>query len=490
MSKVRVYEVAKELGLENKVVIELCAQLGISGKGSHSSSLSDDEADKIRRSIIRKAVSGKAGTVREIENDEGKMTERRVGNVIRRRKKDAEDEVVSTEPEQRIDLSAERKEISFNDNTPDLKAEKNTRNEALARANALFRSKDEEEAEVVGEIVEEQEADSSEVEQEEVVAQAVAEVVVKEADSRMVSMEDGISSGPKILGKIDLSQNNFSSPRSRPKAAVPAPAVVVDDDSKGKNKSKFGKKKTSAPEDDFTGKKLEKKKRYQVLRKDDLLDYDVDNEGRRSRKDKRKKKPAKNADGEVIETKAAKKIVKIAGEISVGELAKAMSLRAGEVIKKLMELGTMATINQLVDFDTATLIAQEFSFTTVKTGLQEEEIIAEITKADVQADLEYRPPVVTVMGHVDHGKTSLLDAIRKTSVTEREAGGITQHIGAYNVKLPNGGSVTFLDTPGHEAFTEMRGRGANATDILVFGVSFKQKTLPTILNVFNTVVAR
>ncbi|MGI5824751.1 MAG: translation initiation factor IF-2 N-terminal domain-containing protein, partial [Bacillota bacterium] len=156
------------------------------------------------------------------------------------------------------------------------------------------------------------------------------------------------------------------------------------------------------------------------------------------------------------------KKIMIGETISVQELAKNMSKTASEVIKKLFEMGIMATINQELDSDTAILLADEFGITVEVKQEKIDEILFD--DDDNPRDLKGRPPVVTVMGHVDHGKTSLLDVIRKTSVTSTEAGGITQHIGAYQVEI-DGKKITFLDTPGHEAFTSMRARGAQVTDI-------------------------
>lgn len=186
----------------------------------------------------------------------------------------------------------------------------------------------------------------------------------------------------------------------------------------------------------------------------------------RGRKKKGKKAIGKKT--EITTPKAIKRIIKISEFISVGELAKRMGIKTSEIIKKLIQLGTMATVNQSLDVDTATLIATDFGYEVEKVAIEMEVVLEE--KEIKDEDLRPRPPVVTIMGHVDHGKTTLLDTIRRTDVTEGESGGITQHIGAYDVKLDNG-DVVFLDTPGHEAFTSMRARGAKVTDLVVLVVA-------------------
>ncbi|MBU3805899.1 MAG: translation initiation factor IF-2 [Candidatus Fournierella pullistercoris] len=176
--------------------------------------------------------------------------------------------------------------------------------------------------------------------------------------------------------------------------------------------------------------------------------------------------------------------VQIPEEITVGELATRLKQTAANVIKKLMGLGIMASVSEVVDFDTASIVAEEFGAKVEKeVHVSIEERLFEVDQ-DPEESLKERPPVVVVMGHVDHGKTSILDAIRKTSVTDGEAGGITQHIGAYQV-MAGGKPITFLDTPGHEAFTSMRARGANLTDIAVLVVAADDGIMPQTIESIN-----
>ena len=192
---------------------------------------------------------------------------------------------------------------------------------------------------------------------------------------------------------------------------------------------------------------------------------------------RRKRVPLGKALNRTEKTVAAqhKRVVEMGDTITVTELASQMSVRGTDVVRRLMQMGTMANLNQSVDFETATLVAAEFKHEVKNVAFKETEVLQ--AKTDADEDLVSRPPVVTIMGHVDHGKTSLLDAIRKASVAKGEAGGITQHIGAYTIEQ-NGKLITFIDTPGHAAFTAMRARGANVTDIVILVVAADDGVMP------------
>ncbi len=194
----------------------------------------------------------------------------------------------------------------------------------------------------------------------------------------------------------------------------------------------------------------------------------------------RKKKGGKKAGQatQITTPKASKLVVRMGESITVADLAKRIAVKASDLIRKLMEMGQMVTVNESLDPDTAAIVAAEFGYEVEKVSLQLEDLVDRID--DTAEDMVPRPPVVTVMGHVDHGKTSLLDTIRSANVARGEAGGITQHIGAYQV-VARERPITFLDTPGHEAFTAMRARGANVTDIVILVVAANDGVMPQTL---------
>ena len=254
------------------------------------------------------------------------------------------------------------------------------------------------------------------------------------------------------------------------------------------NKAKKGTKvkKGDRFEENFNAGKLKDLKQVDRLSNmfDDqeggMLDY-YDLTTARGKRNKRKpQKEEERTKQKIFELKE----ITIPENITVKDLAQEMKKTSGEVIKKLFNYGIMATINNTIDFDTAFLVASEFGITAnKKEQVKEEDILFDETE-DREDELEPRPPVVVVMGHVDHGKTSLLDAIRSTNVIEGEAGGITQHIGAYKVNI-KGREITFLDTPGHEAFTAMRARGAQITDIAILVVAADDGVMPQTIEAIN-----
>jgi translation initiation factor IF-2 len=272
--------------------------------------------------------------------------------------------------------------------------------------------------------------------------------------------------------------------RSRMKQVQMAPAALPVGDSRrpagkkegpsfGPDAGKGGKKSPVPP------KKKEQPRKQEILEKRERI-FDPVYKGSKKRGKERVSTSTRTT--EITIPKAIKRIIKMSETISVGELAKRMGTKANDLIKSLMKMGMMVTINHPLDFDTAVILAAEYSYEVENVAVDLDEILE--STPDAPETLEKRPPVVTIMGHVDHGKTSLLDAIREANVIAGEAGGITQHIGAYDVEL-NGRKITFLDTPGHEAFTAMRARGAKVTDIVILVVAADDGVMPQTREAIN-----
>jgi translation initiation factor IF-2 len=271
--------------------------------------------------------------------------------------------------------------------------------------------------------------------------------------------------------------------RPRPVGEVRELAVVSGGPGRGREFIDVTKDKAGPGQRGKKGPRVEK---TESLSKQDLIDLARQRSYVPVRGHK-KKSAKKGKQTEITEMAEHKKVIRVEETITVAELSQTMGVKSADLIRKLMANGKMVTQNQPIDFDTASVLALDYGWKVEKVGFELDEFIPETE--DKPEDLMARPPVVTIMGHVDHGKTSLLDAIRKAHVAEGEAGGITQHIGAYSVDVigSDGGeaNITFLDTPGHEAFTAMRARGANVTDIAVIVVAADDGVMPQTVESIN-----